>query len=92
MTSDETSLRSLIRGDAYRDPGRLCEFLLQECKDRGVQVHHPAQAVSVAKDMRGELAAVRIATNDGLETDRGCYRNIVDEAHTDILQFRPLAW
>jgi len=35
-----------------------------------VQVRHPAQAVSVAKDMRGELVAVRIATADGVETDR----------------------
>ena len=41
-----------------------------------MQVHHPAQAVSVAKDMRGELAAVRIATHDGVETDRGFHENI----------------
>lgn len=38
-------------------------------KSRGVQLHHPARAVSVSQDMRGELAAVRIAQADGEEVD-----------------------
>lgn len=33
-------------------------------------MYYPAKALSVSKDMRGELAAVRIARDDGEEIDR----------------------
>lgn len=52
-----------------RDPLRLCKFLMQDVQEKGVRLHQPARAVSVSKDMRGELATVRIATDDGMETD-----------------------
>ena len=54
---------------AQVDPKRLCEFLLGECKERGVVVHQPANVVSASRDMRDMLAGVRIAGMDGLETD-----------------------
>jgi glycine/D-amino acid oxidase-like deaminating enzyme len=43
-----------------RDPLRLCKFLLQACFSCGVQLHHPARALSVGKDMRDKLSSIRI--------------------------------
>lgn len=43
-----------------RDPRLLCQFLLQSCLDRGVQLHHPARAISVAKNEQGELSSVKL--------------------------------
>lgn len=34
-----------------------------------MQLHHPAKAISVSKDIRDQLASVRIAAADGTETD-----------------------
>lgn len=34
----------------YRDPLRLCKFLLETCRSRGVHVHQPAQATAVITD------------------------------------------
>jgi glycine/D-amino acid oxidase-like deaminating enzyme len=43
-----------------RDPLLLCQFLLEKCRERGVQVHQPARAVRVmATD--GNIAGVQIA-------------------------------
>jgi glycine/D-amino acid oxidase-like deaminating enzyme len=54
---------------------------------RGVQVHHPARAISVAKDMKDQLASIRIAertsstgTDDEaseMESDIPCTRLII---------------
>ncbi|KAI9661191.1 MAG: hypothetical protein M1821_009518 [Bathelium mastoideum] len=56
-------------------PRRLCDFLLEQCKSRGVQFHHPARALSVSKDLRDCLASVRIqSTIDDSETDIPCTR------------------
>lgn len=54
----------------HRDPMRLCEFLLSQALERGIQLHKPAKAISVAKDMNDKLASIRICTADGVETDR----------------------
>lgn len=54
---------------AQLDPKKLCEFLLKECTDRGVVLHHPAKVVSVSKDARDQLASARIVADDGTETD-----------------------
>ncbi|KAL1875702.1 hypothetical protein VTK73DRAFT_9957 [Phialemonium thermophilum] len=63
---------------AQVDPLRLSRFLLQECLDRGVQLHHPATALRVHTDARGELASVRIAdSGSSTETDVPCTRLIV---------------
>ena len=52
------------------DPLRLCQFLVQECLDRGVQLHHPARTISVNTDTRNELASIRIADlRSSAETD-----------------------
>lgn len=52
------------------DPKKLCQFLLEKCKAAGVQVHHPATALSVATDVRGELASVCIGyTDSSAETE-----------------------
>lgn len=63
---------------AQVDPLRLSQFLLQECLDRGVQLHHPAAAISVRTDARDELASVRIAdTQSSTETDVPCTKIII---------------
>lgn len=46
------------------DPLKLCQFLLQQCQAAGVQVHHPATALSIGTDVRGELANVCIGYTD----------------------------
>jgi glycine/D-amino acid oxidase-like deaminating enzyme len=46
------------------DPLRLSQFLLSQCLERGVQLHYPAKAISVGKDMRDEVSSVRIASTD----------------------------
>ncbi|PNY26071.1 Uncharacterized protein TCAP_03994 [Tolypocladium capitatum] len=57
-------------GTALVDPLKLCRFLLQRCKAAGVQVHHPATALSIGTDVRGELANVCIGyTDSSAETE-----------------------
>lgn len=63
---------------AQIDPLQLSQFLLQECLDRGVHLHHPAAAISVRTDARDELASIRIAdTQSSTETDLPCTRVII---------------
>ncbi|KAI9700688.1 MAG: hypothetical protein M1836_002057 [Candelina mexicana] len=62
---------------AIVDPLRLSTYLLDECRQRGVQLHHPAKALSAAKDMRGELSSIRIVSEEGTETDIPCTRLII---------------
>ncbi|KAL9096577.1 MAG: hypothetical protein Q9165_001064 [Trypethelium subeluteriae] len=63
---------------AQVDPRRLCQFLLGQCKARGVQFHHPARPLSVSKDLRDNLASVRIqSANDESETDIPCTRLLI---------------
>ena len=47
-----------------RDPLKLCKFLLDKCQAAGVHLHHPATALSVGIDVRGELSTVRIGHTD----------------------------
>lgn len=63
---------------AQVDPLLLCQFLLQECIGRGVQLHHPAKPVSVRTDGSGVLAAVRIVdTKSSVETELACAKIII---------------
>ncbi|KAM0661862.1 hypothetical protein ACHAPH_001987 [Verticillium nonalfalfae] len=64
---------------AQVDPLRLCHFLLEACRSRGVQIHHPATALSVGADaIRNELASVRIAQTDtSTETDVPCAQILI---------------
>lgn len=75
---DEVELISEDGGTAQVDPLMLCRFLLQECLDRGVHLHHPAAALSTMVDVRNELSSVRIAELDSsTETDIPCTRVII---------------
>lgn len=59
-----------VRSQIARDPLKLCQFLLAKCQAAGVHVHHPATALSITTDVRGELASVRIgATDSSAETE-----------------------
>ncbi|OCL03809.1 FAD dependent oxidoreductase-like protein [Glonium stellatum] len=62
---------------AQVDPLRLSRFLLDECLSRGVQLHHPAKAISVSKDVKDTLASIRICAEDGTETDLPCTRIVI---------------
>ncbi|KAF1842465.1 FAD dependent oxidoreductase-like protein superfamily [Cucurbitaria berberidis CBS 394.84] len=61
---------------AQIDPSRFCQWLLQRCKERGVQVLQPARAISVSKDANGTLNGVRIS-KDGVETEIQCNRLVI---------------
>ena len=49
--SDPSKLDIISMGDttAQVDPRRLCEFLLKECRAKGVQIHQPAEVISLSK-------------------------------------------
>lgn len=60
------------------EPLRLCNFLLETCKSEGVHLHHPATALSINTDLRGELSTVCIGdTNSSTETDVPCTRLVI---------------
>ncbi|KAF4637019.1 hypothetical protein G7Y89_g1063 [Cudoniella acicularis] len=61
-----------------RDPRRLCQFFLESCLQRDVQLHHPARAESVDKDMRDELSTIRIINMDtGTISDIPCTKILI---------------
>ncbi|RDW66919.1 hypothetical protein BP5796_09668 [Coleophoma crateriformis] len=60
------------------DPFRLSQFLLERCLERGVQLHHPAKAISIGKDVRDELASICILdTTTNTETDIPCFKLLI---------------
>ena len=76
---------------AQVDPRRLSHFLLDQCKARGVQFHHPARPLSVSKDLRDSLASIRIqSTIDDSETDIPCTRLILTAGAWTPSVFRTL--
>jgi len=60
-------------------PFQLCRFLLDACLARGVQLHHPATALSVRTDaVHGELSSIRIGdTKSSTESDFPCTRILI---------------
>ncbi|KAF3768712.1 hypothetical protein M406DRAFT_45171 [Cryphonectria parasitica EP155] len=77
---DEVNVIGGGANTAQLDPLRLCQFLLDECVRLGVHLHHPARALAVMADMRGELSAVRIAnttSSSGAESDIPCARLVI---------------
>jgi len=62
---------------AQVDPLRLSQFFLKECQSRGVQLHQPAQAVSINKDEQGRLQSVRIRVKDASVSDIPCTHLLV---------------
>lgn len=77
---DSISLIGEPGSTAQLDPLRLCQFLLDECLQQGVRLHHPAKAIAVLKDTRNELSSVTIAdttTSSTTETDVPCTKLII---------------
>ncbi|RKU40554.1 hypothetical protein DL546_003086 [Coniochaeta pulveracea] len=76
---DAVDALGAAEGDtAQLDPLLLCQWLLEQCRERGVQIHHPATAISISKDVRDQLASVRIAdVGTSTETDIPATRLII---------------
>ncbi|KAI4179216.1 MAG: hypothetical protein L6R41_007972 [Letrouitia leprolyta] len=65
-------------GTAQVDPYELCQFLLSECKNRGVKLYHPAKATNVTRDANGALTSIHIqSTNTTQEYSIPCTRLIL---------------
>ncbi|KAI4200006.1 MAG: hypothetical protein LQ346_002479 [Caloplaca aetnensis] len=65
-------------GTAQVDPYKLCQFLFSESKNRGVKVHQPARATSVARDSNGALSSIHIQlTQTSEEYDIPCTRLVL---------------
>lgn len=47
------------------DPLKLSQWLLEQCRQRGVQLHQPAEAISLLKDSRNQIEGVRIKKTGG---------------------------
>ncbi|RDW62111.1 hypothetical protein BP6252_11544 [Coleophoma cylindrospora] len=63
---------------AQVDPLRLSQFLLERCLERGVQLHHPAKAISIGNDVRDELASICILnTTTNTETHVPCFKLLI---------------
>lgn len=78
LDGDHIELISDEGTTAQVDPLLLCQFLLGECVKRGVQLHHPAKAMSVSQDEKGELAGVRIVDiKSTKETEISCAKLII---------------
>ncbi|KAI9870383.1 MAG: hypothetical protein M1830_004315, partial [Pleopsidium flavum] len=73
------SVEVISQGDstAQVDPLRLSQFLLDECRSRGVHLHQPARVISVSKDLKGELSSLRLLSENGTETDIPCTRLVI---------------
>lgn len=77
-TGDSISVIADEGSTAQLDPLRLCRFLLDECLQQGVKLHHPAKAIAVMSDTRNELSSVTIAdTTSSTETDVPCTKLII---------------
>ncbi|KAI9731839.1 MAG: hypothetical protein M1818_007704 [Claussenomyces sp. TS43310] len=88
---DEIEVISSGGSTAQVDPLRLSQFLLSECLHRGVQLHHPATAISVTKDLRDELSSIRIlSTDSATETDIPCTRLLISAGAWSPRVFRTL--
>ncbi|TGO54744.1 hypothetical protein BOTNAR_0260g00190 [Botryotinia narcissicola] len=75
---DEIESISKEGSTAQVDPLKLCQFLLASCLERGVQLHHPAKALSVHQDMRSEISSIRILnTSTNIESDVPCTKILI---------------
>ncbi|TEY65670.1 hypothetical protein BOTCAL_0137g00060 [Botryotinia calthae] len=75
---DEMEPISKEGSTAQVDPLKLCQFLLASCLERGVQLHHPATALSVHQDMRSEISSIRILnTSTNIESDIPCTKILI---------------
>lgn len=63
---------------AQIDPLRFCQWLLEEVKERGVQIHQPAKATAIIKDAEDVLCGLKISTSDDAESETECRTSIDD--------------
>ncbi|KAM3083889.1 hypothetical protein ACMFMG_002003 [Clarireedia jacksonii] len=81
LKTAEGDTLEVISGDestAQVDPLRLCKFLLETCVQRGVQLHHPAQGISIHQDLRNEVSGIRILdTTTQIESDIPCTKILI---------------
>lgn len=74
----------------YRDPYRLCAFLLAECQARGVILHHPARATQLtsanssggADEQKQTTVRIEYLDHDGQDTDGRDAHNHTGEHRT----------
>ena len=45
------------------DPKKVCEFLLETCRERGVELHVPVRPTGLARDENGRLCGLMV-TNE----------------------------
>ncbi|KAL9013426.1 MAG: hypothetical protein Q9173_001869 [Seirophora scorigena] len=65
-------------GTAQVDPYELCQFLMSECKARGVRIHQPAKATKVTRDPSGALSRIHLlSTETSEEYQIPCTRLII---------------
>jgi len=62
---------------AQVDPLRLSKFLLKESVLKGVRLHQPAKAMRVSRNDVGELSALRIRYENGIEQKIPCTRLLI---------------
>ncbi|KAF4987118.1 hypothetical protein FDECE_15601 [Fusarium decemcellulare] len=61
---DGISVLDKGEGTAVLDPLKLCQFLIQKCKEAGVRIHHPAAILNAGSDCHDELSYVRVGYLD----------------------------
>ena len=61
-----------IDHDSLRDPLLLSQFLLDQARSRGVQLHHPATPTGVVTSPSNTLTGLTIRTADGAEQTLPC--------------------
>ncbi|UZP46308.1 hypothetical protein NXS19_014120 [Fusarium pseudograminearum] len=64
VKGDALSLVDNGEGTAVLDPLKLCQFLLQKCREAGVRIHTPAIVRHVGADCHDELSYVHIGYTD----------------------------
>jgi glycine/D-amino acid oxidase-like deaminating enzyme len=74
---DSLDVISSEAGCAQVDPLRLCDFMMEACRARGVQVHFPAEVVSVSEDEQGNAVGVGVVSDGGNIPDEIACKNIV---------------
>jgi hypothetical protein len=51
----------------HSDPKKLCEFLLETCRERGVELHSPVRPIGVSNDENGRLSGLKVTNDDDNE-------------------------
>lgn len=71
---DSVEILSQDGTTAQVDPLRLCEFLLKECRRRGVVIHQSATVAKVTMDQEGRPSLAQIKLADGELAEVSCSR------------------